>query len=151
MNKQDLTERRDHIYRLRKEGKTPARIAEQYGLSRQRVRVLCLEAKFKEETLPTLPPLMQKLSARSRNGLSLHFGGDDVFSHPETIVELGRKGLLRFKNLGEQAVDEISAALEELGCIKDIVKWYGPAYQGERQGDAAYGGHMDYRYSSFSE
>jgi hypothetical protein len=132
--RQDLKDRRERIYSLRKEGKTLAQLAEQYGLSKERVRGLCLRAKFEQETLPTLPPLMQKLSARSRNGLSLYFRGDDVFSHPERIVELGRKGLLRFKNLGEQAVDEISAALEALGYIKDIVKWYGPAYKGKQRG-----------------
>ncbi len=132
--RQDLNERRALIYSLRKEGKTLAQIAEEYGLSKERVRSLCAEARFDEEILPTLPLLRQKLSARSCQGLSRYFSGDDIFSHPERIVVFGRKGLLGIKNIGEQSVDEISAALEELGCIKDIAKWYGPAYRGKDRG-----------------
>lgn len=60
--------------------------------------------------------------------------GDDVFSHPEKIVQLGRIGLLKYKNLGGKTADDISAALEELGYIKDVEKWYGLVYQGKDRG-----------------
>jgi hypothetical protein len=134
MNRQESRERKKQIYRLQQEGKKLTEISAQYGLSVERVRNLCCEVKFEEETLPALPPFMQRLSARSRNCLSLYFGGDQIFFDPERIVALGRAGLLRYKNLGKKSVDEISAVLEELGYIKDIEKWYGRMYRGKDRG-----------------
>jgi len=133
LNQQELRERKRRIYGLRKEGKTLSEIGALYNISRERVRGLCREAKFEEEILPTLPPLVQRLSARARTCLRTCMG-DDILSHPERIVALGRIGLLKFYQLGRKTADEISAALEELGYITDIEKWYGRVYQGRDRG-----------------
>jgi DNA-directed RNA polymerase alpha subunit len=118
-----INNRKEKIYRLRQEGKTYTFIASQYNISSTRVRDLFNQAKFEKETLPVLPPLMQKLSIRSQNCLRKYFGGNEIFYNPTRIVELGRTEIRRLKNIGKKSINEISKVLYELGHIKNIEDW----------------------------
>ncbi|PIQ94291.1 MAG: hypothetical protein COY75_04005 [Nitrospirae bacterium CG_4_10_14_0_8_um_filter_41_23] len=123
MKRHDINNRKEQIYRLRQEGKTYAYIASLYNISRTRAQDLFNQAKFGKETLPLLPPLMQNLSIRTQNCLRNYFGGNEIFYDPTKIIELGRAGIRRIKNIGKKSIEEISKALYESGHTKNIGDW----------------------------
>ena len=123
MNELESIMRRKNIYRLRKKGLTYSRIAELHGISTERARQLFVEAEYAEEILPTLPLLIRKLSTRTRTYLRNHFGGDDIFYHPERLARMGGNQLHRIKNVGRITLREIGASLHEMGFIDCIESW----------------------------
>jgi tetratricopeptide (TPR) repeat protein len=73
-------------------------------ISKTRAQDLFNQAKFEKEILPMLPPLMQKLSIRTQNCLRNYFGSNEIFYDPTRIIELGRAGIRRIKNLGKKSI-----------------------------------------------
>ena len=95
-------------------------IGEKYGLTRERIRQLYESQRKKHETINTWTAFRKMLSTRSQKCLITHFGGEDIFTHPEEIASKSYTELLRIKNIGKKSIKEIIDALKELGYKVDI-------------------------------
>ena len=111
----NMGQRNEEIWKLRREGVTYSRIAEQFDLSCDRVRQICSKKKARMENAHRWPPLKKVLSDRVKNVLIKVFGGEEIFEHPEKLASLGPKAFFKWRNMGKKNVNELMDSLESLG------------------------------------
>jgi uncharacterized membrane protein len=111
--KMNPKERREKVYALRKEGLTFREIGLRFGFCVERARQLYLRAQYERELLEQ-HPFAARISARCRNALARDFADESAIFSPGRVAKLGRKELLRIKNLGRMSAEEISTSQEIL-------------------------------------
>ena len=110
------------ILAMREAGISFASIGLEFGICVERARQIYLKMRYLQERYERWPWLRQ-LSSRSQNGLRTHFGGTEVFDHPELIAKEGKVALSRVLNIGKKSVAEIGSALQRLGLLDDVDDW----------------------------
>ena len=83
----DKDKRENEIYELREQGLTYSHIASIFDISRSRAHQIFRIAKYKRDTIETLPPLKRKLSKRTQKALVKHFGSESILED----LKLSRK------------------------------------------------------------
>ena len=91
----DKDKRENEIYELREQGLTYSHIASLFDISRSRAHQIFRIAKYKQDSLETLPPLKRKLSKRTQKALVKHFGSESILEEPQKIALLGSLQILR--------------------------------------------------------
>jgi hypothetical protein len=116
----DKDKRENGIYELREQGLTYSHIASIFDISRSRAHQIFRIAKYKRDTIETLPPLKRKLSKRTQKDLVKHFGSESILEEPQKIALLGSLQILRINNVGRKSLREISSNTECLSELKRI-------------------------------
>ena len=111
-----LQKRNEKIFDFCESGVPFAKVAAKFDLSVTRVRKIYYDKKTLIEKWESMPPLQKMLSPRSQNRLGNYFG-EDIFDHPQRIVDFGVLNLGKIKNVGIKVMGEISKALYELDYI----------------------------------
>lgn len=116
-----MKKRNTQILAMRESGATYSAIASQFGICTQNVRNIAKQLQYERE-LSEKWPMWALLSNRARNILRKEYG-DRAFSHPEVIVQSGRRHVSRIRNTGKYTIRELEVALIKIGHITRNQEW----------------------------
>lgn len=117
----ELKERNARVLQMREQGGAYLSIAANFNICRQRA-VGIVKTLQRERALSAKWPFWSLLSNRTRNALNIEFG-EKAFSHPQVILQHGRKHIAMLRNVGKDTLREIDNALTSMGFISKGQEW----------------------------
>jgi DNA-directed RNA polymerase alpha subunit len=108
----NISKRDKQILEMRKKGAFYRSIAESFGISKERAKVISKTVDQRNNW----PEFRKLLSVRTQNVLLTYFrGNEEIFENPQRIAEFSQGALFSLRNMGKKSIQELAIALRAFG------------------------------------